>query len=129
MDMSQSGESRIVSDHLQIATTELREVVRQIECEEIDSRVLRDFRNAVEHVSRTAEAVQQWFELKEKGNDPYSVLPTLARERVRRTALLARDLNLDLDTMEVRIETAGLDVLYHSVEGLNKRLANIFNRH
>jgi hypothetical protein len=128
MDASPSGESRIVSDHLQIATTELREVVRQIECEDIDSRVVRDFRNAVDHIRTTAEAVQQWFELKEKQADPYIVLPTLARERVRRTALLARDLNLDLDTMEVGIETAGLDVLYHSVDGLNKRLANIFNR-
>jgi hypothetical protein len=129
MDTPQSGESRIVSDHLQIATTELREVVRQIECEDIDSRVLRDFRNAVDHVRTTAEAVRQWFELKEKQADPYSVLPTLARERVRRTALLARDLNLDLDTMEVGIETAGLDVLYHSIDGLNNRLVNIFNRH
>jgi hypothetical protein len=129
METSHSGESRFVSDHLQIATTELREVVRQIQSEDIDSRVLRDFRNAVDHVRATAEAVRQWFELKEKGADPYSVLPTLGKERVRRTALLARDLNLDLDTMEVGIETAGLEGLYHSVDGLNKRLANMFNRH
>jgi hypothetical protein len=71
-------------------------------------------------------AVQQWLELRERGSDPYSTLPLLTTERVRRTTQLSKDLDLDLQTAEVSIETEGLGDLFQAVDGLHGRLAPLF---
>ena len=39
------------------------------------------------------------------GGELYTILPLLATERVRRTTQLSKDLDLDLQTAEVSIET------------------------
>ncbi len=39
------------------------------------------------------------------GGELYPILPLLATERVRRTTQLSKDLDLDLQTAEVSIET------------------------
>lgn len=74
-----------------------------------------DFRGAVDYIRMTARAVQQWLELLEQRGDPYKVLPLSVTERVRRATQMAKDLSLDLDSLEVCIETAGLEDLFQAV--------------
>ena len=126
MGTSKPGKKGPVSVRLQATTDELRELEQLIQPSDIDSRMLRDFRGAVDHVCTTARAVKQWVELRERGSDPYPVLPLLATERVRRTTQLSRDLDLDLQTAEVSIETEGLGDLFQAVDGLHRRLAPLF---
>ncbi len=115
-----------ISARLQATTNELRELEQLIQSGDIDPRVLRDFRGAVDHLRTTASVVQQWIELRQRGSDPYPVLPLLTAERVRRTIQLSKDLDLDLQSFEVSIETEGLGDLFQAVDGLHKQLAPLF---
>ena len=120
------GTGSSISKRLQAATTELHELEQLIKSGDLDSRVLRDFRGAVDHVRTTAWSVDQWVRLREQGRDPYTVLPVLSAERVRRTTQLAKDLDLDLQSVEVGLETEGLGELVQAVDSLHRHLAHLF---
>jgi hypothetical protein len=115
-----------ISMRLQVATNELNELEQLIRSGDFDGHLLRDFRGAVDNVRTTAWAVQQWIPLRELGGDAYSVLPLLSAERVRRATQLAKDLLLDLESVEVGIETQGLRDLFEVVDSLRPRLAALF---
>ena len=118
-----------VTARLHAATAELRELEQLVKSGDFDSRVLSEFRSAVDFIRTTAWAVQQWVGQQEKTDgDPYSVLPILAAERVRRTSQLVRDLSLDLQAAEVSIDSEGLAQLFEAVDDLHRRLAVLFKR-
>lgn len=108
---------------LEAATSELRELEELVRSGDLDPRVLSEFRGAVDFIRTTSWAVQQWVGLEQKKSDPYTVLPMLAAERVRRATQLARDLSLDLQAVEVDFETPGLKQLYDAIDDLHQRLA------
>ena len=60
--------------------------------------------------------------------DPYTVLGILSEERVRRAAQIAKDLTLDLESLELGLETEGLANLFRAIEGLHQRLAPLFRK-
>jgi hypothetical protein len=126
MGTSKPGKKGPVSIRLQASTDELLELEQLIQPSDIDSSMLRDFRGAVDHIRTTVWAVQQWIELRDRGSDLYPTLPVLARERVRRTTQLSKDLDLDLQTAEISIETEGLGDQFKAVDGLHRRLAPLF---
>jgi ubiquinone biosynthesis protein UbiJ len=113
---------------LRVITLELQELEHSVVSGDLDSRVLSEFRNAVDHIRNTAWAVQQWVGAREQSGDPYAVLPALAAQRVRRATQLANDLCLDLQTVEVTAETEGMDNLYRAVDELHRRLELLFKR-
>ena len=91
----------------------------------IDHRILTDFRDAVDHVRKTAWAVQEWQERQIKHHDPHTVLPLLTTERIRRAAQLAEAIVSDLTTNEVNRETPGIDRLYEAVCKLHGLLSEL----
>ena len=113
---------------LRVITLELQELEHSVVSGDLDSRVLSEFRNAVDHIRNTAWAVQQWVGAREQSGDPYAVLPALAAQRVHRATQLANDLCLDLQTVEVTAETEGMDNLYRAVDELHRRLELLFKR-
>ena len=113
---------------LRVITLELQELEHSVVSGDLDSRVLSEFRNAVDHIRNTAWAVQQWVGAREQSGDPYAVLPALAAQRVRRATQLANDLCLDLQTVEVTAETEGMGNLYRAVDDLHRRLELLFKR-
>jgi hypothetical protein len=115
-----------ISTRLQAAATDLHELEQLISSADVDARVLREFRGTIDNVRLMAWAVQQWIGLRERGGDAYGVLPVLSAERVRRTTQLAKDLLLDLQSVEVGIETEGLRDLFGAVDGLQACLAHLF---
>ncbi|MBI4467174.1 MAG: hypothetical protein HY656_07100 [Acidobacteria bacterium] len=117
-----------LSTRLQKISTELRELEQSMKSGDIEPRVLREFRDAVDHVRQTAWAVQQWLELQAKRGDVYSVLSLLTLERIRRATQLSTDLSIDLDAAEVSFETEGLEKLWGAVRGLSERLARLFKK-
>jgi len=127
--METSGnDQRSVSERLKAATDELQNLEQLVISGDCAPRVLGDFRNAVDSIRQTAWAVQQWTKLQQQNRDPYTVLGLLSEERVRRAAQLARDLAMDLDSLELGLETEGLQQLFEAVNGLYKRLAPLFTR-
>lgn len=91
-------------------------------------RVLSEFRGAVDSIRQTAWAVQQWTELQRQNRDPYSVLGISSEERVRRATQLTRDLTIDLQSLELGIETEGLEKLFQATKGLYELLRPLFRK-
>ncbi len=125
---SSAGRERTISEGLKAATDELQELERLVVSGNCSPRVLSEFRGAVDSIRQTAWAVQQWTELQSQNRDPYSVLGLLAEERVRRATQLSRDLRIDLESMELSMETEGLDKLFQATEALYERLVSLFRK-
>jgi len=115
-----------LSERLKAATDELQELEQLVVSGDLSPRVLSEFRGAVDSIRQTAWAVQQWIELQQQHRDPYTVLGILSKERVRRATQIAKDLTIDLESLELGLETEGLANLFHAIEGLHERLAPLF---
>jgi hypothetical protein len=113
---------------LEAVSAELKALEPLIRSGEIDGRVLREFREGVDYVRNTAWAIEQWIALRKHKQDPYSVLPMLTLERVRRGTQITHDLSLDLDSTDVTFETPGLEGLFGAVQGLYEKLAHLFGK-
>lgn len=113
---------------LRAITVDLQELEQSVTSGDLDSRVLTEFRNAVDHIRNTSWSVQQWVDAREKSGDPYAVLPALAAQRVRRATQLANDLCLDLQSVEVTAETEGIGDLRRAIGDLQTRLDLLFNK-
>jgi len=122
------GRERSVSERLKAATDELQKLEQLVVSGDCSPRVLSEFRGAVDSMRQTAWAVQQWIELQRQNRDPYTVMGLLAEERVRRATQLARDLRIDLESLELSVETEGLDNLFQATKGLYERLAPLFRK-
>ncbi len=120
------GRERSISERLQAATDELQKLEKMVLSGDCAPRVLTEFRGAVDSIRQTAWAVQQWTVLQSQNRDPYSVLGILSEERVRRATQLSRDLRLDLESLELNVETEGLDKLFQATKALYDRLAPLF---
>jgi hypothetical protein len=122
------GRERSVSERLKATTDELQKLEQLVVSGDCSPRVLSEFRGAVDSIRQTAWAVQQWIELQRQHRDPYTVLGILSEERVRRATQIAKDLTMDLESLELGLETEGLATLFHAVEGLRERLAPLFKK-
>lgn len=120
--------SGTISARLEELSAGLRQVEDEIKAGEVEPRVLREFRDSVDQIRVTAWAVQQWTELEAQKGDPYSVLPLITRERIRRMAKLAEDLALDIDATEIEQGTEGIEQLHGAIERLHGRLARLFRQ-
>ncbi len=118
-----------ISARLESATAELHQLEELVKSGDLDARVLSEFRNAVDHIRSTTWAVQKWVGLSnESGGDPFSVLPIMSAERVRRATQICSDLSLDLQTVDVGIETPGIIELFNAADDLHRRLATLLKR-
>lgn len=130
--MGSSGDSQSstqsLSKRLKAATDELQELERLVVSGDSSPRVLSEFRSAVDSIRQTAWAVQQWTELQRQNRDPYTVLGILSEERVRRATQIAKDLTIDLESLELGVETEGMASLFHAIERLYERLTPLFKK-
>lgn len=109
---------RKTSDDLVALEKELREGG-------VDQRVLRDFRDAVDYVRKTAWAVYEWQERRLLRHDASTVLPLLSNERVRRATQLARAITTDSAAGQINAVTPGLEELIQAVDLMRARLAEL----
>lgn len=115
-----------VTFRLKMATDDLLKLVKDIRSGGIDPRVLREFRDAVDYVRKTAWALQELQERQAQQRDTATVRSLLTDERVRRATQLSNALASDLDSHEVTDGTTGAADLFRAIEGLYKRLAGLF---
>jgi hypothetical protein len=119
-------ESSSIAERLQKATAELRTLEQLIVAGDFSPRILSEFRGAVDSMRQTARVVQTWVGLKQQHRDPYSAISILSEDRVRRTTQMARELTVDLQSLEVDFSTAGLGELFQAITALHERLALLF---
>ena len=124
--MEAQTESWSIARRLQQTTEELKTLEQLIVSGDFSPRILSEFRNAVDSVRQTARVVQTWMGLQQQHRDPYSVMSTLSEDRVRRATQIAKDLTIDLQSLEVDFGTEGLTELFQAIEALHERLAPLF---
>lgn len=129
MNASDADPGPELTARLQSLGAELRDLRKEIESgRRVDPVVLRDFREAVDNIRKTAWVVQSWLEKQTEKTDPYPLIPLLAEERIRRAAELCRNLTGDLEAVEITYESEGLQELYEAVSSLQKPLAHLFKK-
>ena len=126
--MDAASAEKHLQQRLQHVTGELQQLERMVRSGNCSPRILNDFRTAVDNIRQTAWAVQQWTELQNESRDPYTVLDVLSKERVRRATQISRDLRIDLESLELSIDTEGLPELFQAIESLHERLAPLFRK-
>lgn len=117
-----------LTERLKAVTEELKQLEQLVLSGDSSPRILSEFRGAVDSIRQTTWAVQQWTELQQQNRDPYAILGILSAERVRRATQIARDLRVDLESMELGLETEGLTNLFEAIEGLYERLTPLFRK-
>ena len=117
-----------ISERLKTATSELYELEKLVLSGSFSPRVLSEFRSAVDNVRQTSWAVQQWIGLEQQSRDRYSVMNILSAARVRRATEINKDLAIDLQSLEVGLETGGLKELFRAVSELQESLSPLFRR-
>jgi len=115
-----------VTFRLKVAIDDLLKLEKAIRPGGMDPRVLREFRDAVDYVRKTAWALQELEERQSHQRDTATVRSLLTEERVRRATQLSKALASDLDSHEVTDGTTGAGDLFRAIEGLYKRLAALF---
>jgi len=111
---------------LKMTTDDLLKLEEDIRSGGMDTVVLREFRDAVDYVRKTAWALQELQERQAQQRDTATVRSLLTEERVRRGTQLSEALASDLDSHEVTDGTTGAADLFRAIEGLYQRLADLF---
>lgn len=114
-----------VNFQLKKTSAELVRLERVMKSGSIDPRILREFRDAVDYVRKTAWAVQEWHERQLQDHDPQTLLPLITAERIRRATQLSNTIMADLAAHEVTSETAGIDEFFRAIEKVHQYLAGL----
>ena len=115
-----------VTFRLKVAIDNLLKLEEAVRSGGMDPPVLREFRDAVDYVRKTAWALQELQERQAHQRDTATVRSLLTEERVRRATQLCNALASDLDSHEVTDGTTGAADLFRAIEGLYQRLAGLF---
>src|SRR5260370_12526742 len=88
----------------------------------LDWRILRESRDGVDNVRKTAWAVKEWQERQSRQRDPLTVLPLLTAEGIRRATQLCDSITTGLAAHEVARETVGIDEFFRAIERVHQSL-------
>jgi len=110
---------------LRRTTGELLKLEHGIKSGDIDPYVLREFRDSVDYIRKTAWAVQEWQERQVQKRDTATVIPLLVTERIRRGTQLYVALTADLKSRAIRPEAAEIQDLSQAVERLHEELKRL----
>ena len=102
---------------LKVATDDLLKLEKSIRSGGMDARVLREFRDAVDYVRKTAWPLQELQKRQAHQRDTATVCSLLTEERVRRATQLGKALALDVDSHEVTTERPELQNFFEQSKG------------
>ncbi len=111
-----------VSKRLKSAIADLKTLQGLIASDDLDSRLLTDFRDALNRVRNVAWAAQQSIESQLSGNDTSTIDTLLATERVRAAYQLCRSIQEDLGRGEIEFQKGQLFELHTVAAELTKNL-------
>jgi hypothetical protein len=119
-------EQDALSNRLQSFAEQLRELESHLVKSTVDARMLREFRNALDHARQTAWAVEQFLVLQQQKRDPFQVLSLVTLQRIHSTIALCRELVTDIEATDVTFQTEGLTELHEAVRALLTHLDKMF---
>ena len=101
------------------ASVELQKLEKSLRTHNVDLRLLKEFRDAVDYMQAIAGSVQQGRERQIEGEE--SVDAWLIGERMRRTINFCLEVITDFDAGRITEDTKGLAELLESVEQISQR--------
>ncbi len=114
-----------VNFQLRKTSAQLATIEDAIKTGSVDPRILRDFRDAVDYVRKTAWAVQEWQERQLKQHDPQTVVPLIISERIRRATQLNRAISADVTAGDATRESPGLRDFFKVVESVYVQISSL----
>ena len=106
------------------AGVELQRLEKSLRSQNVDLRLLKEFRDAVDYLQAIAGSVQQARERQMEGEED-SVDSWLVGERIRRTINFCLEVITDFDAGRITEETKGLAELLESVEQISQRFRGL----
>ena len=117
-----------VRSHLEKGISELQGLNEVLVSDDLDPRVLADFRDALNRVRTAAWAAQQYVARKETEQDSTSVLSFLAGERIRAAYHLCQAISEDLKQPEIAVPAGSLIQLHEVMSAVAGQLKGIVNK-
>ena len=114
-----------IAGRVSSAISELRNLENLLLSDDVDPRLLTDFRDALNRTRNTAWAVQQYLACLTTEADSTTLIRILAAERIRVTYQLGQGLLKDLENPDPKLQTGQLLELYRVMKGLTARLAEL----
>ena len=114
-----------VNFQLRKTSAQLAAIEDAIKTGGVDPRILRDFRDAVDYVRKTAWAVQEWQERQLKQHDPQTVVPLIISERLRRATQLNKAISADVTAGDVTRESPGLRDFFKVMESIYVQVSSL----
>ena len=108
------------------AAVELQRLEKSLRTQNVDLRLIKEFRDAVDYLQAIASSVQQARERQMEG-DEASAGSWLTGERIRRTINFCLEVIADFDAGRVTEDTKGLSELLESVEQISQRFRNLLS--
>lgn len=112
-----------ITNRVASAIAELHNLQELLASEDVDPRVLTDFRDALNRTRNTAWGVQQYLSCRSIQADSTSLLQILAVERIRVAYQLGQALAQDLQAPGLKLQPGQLVELYKVMKELTARLA------
>jgi len=115
-----------VNFQLKKKAAELLKLGQALQSGGMDLRLLREFRDAVDHVRGTAWAIEEWEQRHLQRQGPDTVLSLLTAERMHRATQLCNELAAELETCEVSFGTKGIAEFYRAIDRVYQHLERSF---
>ena len=116
------------SSPLEQAIVELQRLHEILLGDDLEPRVLTDFRDALNRVRTAAWAAQQYVIRKETEQDSGSVLSLLVGERIRVTYQLCQAISDDLKRTDIDFQAGSLVQLHEATKALIEQLERVINK-
>jgi hypothetical protein len=105
---------------VKIASAELQSLEKSLRSQNLDPRLLKEFRDAVDYLQAIAGSVQQTREPQTEGNEE-STDSRLVGERIRRAINFCLEVIIDFEAGHITEETKGLTELLETAEQISQR--------
>ena len=112
---------------LELAIVELQRLHEVLLSDDLEPRVLADFRDALNRVRTAAWVAQQYVIRNETEPDSNSVLSFLVGERIRATYQLCQAISDDLKRTDVEFQAGSLVQLYEATKALTEQLKSVID--
>jgi len=101
---------------------ELQNLEKTLKQEEIDLRLVREYRGAVDHIGSITETLQRLRTAKPRASDDGELFSILAEERIRRATSVCLDVITDVDAGRVRQNSAIVKEFLQAIQEVTQRL-------
>lgn len=113
-----------VSLQVKKAGVELQRLEKSLRTQNVDLRLLKEFRDAIDYLQAIAGSVQQTRQRQMEG-DEESADSWLVGERIRRTINFCLEVIADFDAGRITEDTKGVPELLESVEQISQRFRSL----